>query len=613
MKFNLLQKNKTPHFLIDSIYYFLFGFFFFFILFKIYSPDLLNLKLQAFFAFDSSFFDYYSTQNNGKIILLSNFFLQFLYYPISGSLLITALLLLLALIYRKVFELSTNSNLKGIEFIPAILILASLKTYSIGLEVLMIFLITGLFLIGNIMLSKINNWIKIIYQIVSLTIAFFVFDLLVSSALLVFLLADEIFISKSSKKYISASIIILLFATLTYLYKGMQISKAIFYEANPSNPRMSLSGYWSILLFHILTIFLIAIFSNKKWIANFTHRIPIFLRKTLLIIILAGIIAGFYHTLFVYEKKYNVNIEYYASTGDWNKVLDYKNAVEKNDRISIFLLNNALYHTGKMAKDLFIIPQKWGEHTLFMTMIFNRKCPIHSSDLYFDMGFVKASAYWALESQTNHAYSPRAITRLANCNILLKEYPTARKYISILNKSLIYKETGSKMLAYLNDKKSIELKNTTFGDREIEFSIAFINNKKPDLNLIQILNSDPNNKMAFEFLLSYHLLRNDLGQFNRDLKKYIGLMNYPKLPKLYQEALLLYYLGTHLPYEQYESIIDKNIINRLTQFNQTYIAYKMNARLARKDLYRNFGDTYWYYIRYVSPKTTGGNIKKRNL
>jgi len=71
------------------------------------------------------------------------------------------------------------------------------------------------------------------------------------------------------------------------------------------------------------------------------------------------------------------------------------------------------------------------------------------------------------------------------------------------------------------------------------------------------------------------------------------------------------YLSTNTPAEQYMSVIDKSVMNRFSEFNKTLIEYNMNLKRARKDLQKNFGDTYWYYLRYISPKVSGTKVKKK--
>jgi len=238
---------------------------------------------------------------------------------------------------------------------------------------------------------------------------------------------------------------------------------------------------------------------------------------------------------------------------------------------------------------------------------------MYNSNLFFDMGFVKAAEYWALEAQTSHLYAPEILLRLADCEILLNNYPVARKYLLILNKSIVHKELANKLLSCLNDKDAVQLKNSIFDNQKIKFDIEYINNNYPDENMIEILEEDQKNKMAFEYLMTYYLLRNDLGKFRHYLTTYMHEVGYSSMPRIYQEASLLYFLSIDTPQEQIISSIDNTVLNRFAQFNKTLIKHNMDEKSAKKDLYGAFADTYWYYVRYTSPKVTGTKVIKKIL
>ncbi len=612
MSFKFFRIKSIAEFPVDIVYYLVFGIFCFFIIYRVYDPDILYYSLQPFFIFERSFFDYYQTQHNCSLDLLSNLFLQFLYYPFWGSILLTSLLLSLALIYRKIFIFSENINLRGIELIPSLVILSSIKSYAVGLESLFLFLVTGTLLLCNRLLPSKKFFIKSGFQVLFLTVAFFVFDLLTSFALLLFLIIDEMICSRTPKKYMSIALNILVVFGLSFFLKGSHIAKTIFYSADPSNVRVSLPQYWHIILYHAIMLFVIAAVLKFEWPKSVARRVPKILRDTWVIIIIISLFTGFYKLLFVYEEKYNTKIGYYSSIGEWEKVLDYKNKVTIDDRLSRFQLNRAIFHTDKMSEELFLVSQEWGEHTLFLTMEFNRKCTMHNSDLFFDLGFLKASEYWALETQTNLPYAPMVMERLALCALLLNKHPVANKYLSILQKSIVYHDRASELLVCLKEKKVSELRQELVGNKKIHYDIMYIDSDNPNHNMLQILKEDKYNKMAFEYLMSYYLLRNELGNFEYFLT-YKDSIGYKTLPKTYQEALLLVYLSKNTPQEEYKYTITRETRYRFSQFNKTLIEYKLDANMARKDLHKYFGDTYWYYIRYRSPQTTGLRVKKESI
>jgi hypothetical protein len=228
------------------------------------------------------------------------------------------------------------------------------------------------------------------------------------------------------------------------------------------------------------------------------------------------------------------------------------------------------------------------------------------------MGFLKGAEYWALEAQTHRPYAPRILKRLAMCSIALNDMAVAEKYLTILNGSYIYRDWVQKIREEVYGQGPDHLKKRIFGERETDFDILYINNKNPNYNLIQILNKDPQNTMAFEYLMSYYLLSNEIGNFQYFLSEF-GSYSKGTLPPLYQEALLLYMMTKQIPEEEMGYTIHQSVKSRMTAFNKILIEYKLDEKRARRDLQRLFGDTFWYYMRYVSPEATGSKLKRKSL
>ena len=203
MKNSFVHKIVPKINVVSSLYYLVFAIISYLVIYTIYSPELLYFKLQPFFAFDSSFFEYFKTVHNSKIILASRFILQFLYYPLLGTTIIVLLLIILSVVYSRIFKIPQWQNLRGIEFVPSLLILSSLKAYSTGLETLMIFLQAGIFLLIVRELKIKNVWVRIVLQLAILLFVFFVFDLLATLVVLVFFSLEEIFMTGNRKGYLS--------------------------------------------------------------------------------------------------------------------------------------------------------------------------------------------------------------------------------------------------------------------------------------------------------------------------------------------------------------------------------------------------------------------------
>jgi len=596
----------------NLIYYTLFGLFFFIVLFFLYEPELLYFKLQPFFSFDSSYLDFFQRQHHGILTIISNFFLQFLHFRVAGTLLLTLLLLLLALLFKQVFHIEQYPFLKGAEFIPSLHILISLKSYDTGLEALILFIIASLLVLINSYLPLKTILYRAIYQPLAVLFSYLLFGISTCFVLLILLIATEYLFNKNLWRFISLILSSILFCFIVFRLTGTAVIKPLLETLHPSSTRTIIPQFWYLLGFSIIlssVIYSISLIKNKD---KLLPGIPVMILNSTTILIVIIVMIFFGKQLFLNSRKYNTQIEYYAFNKEWNRVLALKHKVTLDDRTSLFQLNRALYHTGQMSDKLFSIRQHWGVNTLFLTIEFNRACTINSSDLFYDMGFIKGAKYWALEAQTYNPYSPRILQRLTCTSVLLGDTLTIKKYLTVLSKSIVNRDWAIDLKEKITSEGVENIRKEWFDDRVIEQDIFYINNKNPNLDLIQILKKDAKNRMAYEYLLSYYLLCNELGNFQHFLYHF-GSSNIGSLPKLYQQALLMYQLTIHVPENEIEHTISKEVLNDMMHFNKILIEYKLDVRKAKKDLFKLFGDTYWYYFRYNSPQTLGSSIKKKKL
>lgn len=608
----LLPKTPMKYWLISPAYYAVFGLIFFYIIYNQYNAEILYFKLQPFFAFDSAYFDYYKNLHNGLLIVLSQFFLQFLSLPVLGTLLLVGLLLFQSFLLYRLLNLTKYYFIKGVEFIPSILLLISLKNYSLGIETLMLNIVVLSFLALGLTLPKKVYILRIIYQLATVSLVFLTFGILTAFSLAILIMVSEFYQCRSKYKLATPLFLIGLLFILIKIKLGFTLLHSIFDTVNPENIRLIMPQYWILLIVTSSLLILPFILNTVKSYIDRIKKIPAFFIHSYLVILTLVFVLLFGKSLIFNPDKHSSAIEFYAYTKAWKKALRYKNEVSINDRISIFQLNRALYHTGAMSKQLFSIPQVWGKHSLFLTMKFTRECTINSSDLFFDMGFIKGSQYWALEAQTYNPYSPRVLKRLASCSVLLNNLSVAQKYLTILSNSWVECKWAESVLNSIDKQQTDELKTSWVGNYDIEHDILFLNNEKPNLDLIQLLEKDPDNHMAFEYLMTYYILTAETGNFLHFFDKF-GNSRSNQLPALYQQLLVTHQLFQEIPDEEFGFTIDSKVKNQLVQFNTILIEHKLNAKSAQKDLYRLFGDTYWYYLRYHNSAVTGGSIKKKSL
>ena len=106
--------------------------------------------------------------------------------------------------------------------------------------------------------------------------------------------------------------------------------------------------------------------------------------------------------------------------------------------------------------------------------------------------------------------------------------------------------------------------------------------------------------MAFEYLTAWYLLVKDMDSFRKCMDAYFQRFAYPDIPVHYEEALLI---CQHL--NPSENVLERYPVSDLTRkrFNDYVQAYK-SAQSDRqiKNLYRQFGNTYWFYHHFRQPQ-----------
>jgi hypothetical protein len=317
--------------------------------------------------------------------------------------------------------------------------------------------------------------------------------------------------------------------------------------------------------------------------------------------LLGYFLIGKFHDSF---KRQVIYIEYLAENGRWADVLKAAESLEIYDFRVNFQINRAYAHLGHLPDRVFAYPQRLGSYGLFCDpseVMGSTSMPI--SDLYFDLGFMDESQHWAFEAETLIPNSPRILKRLVMINLVNRKYQVAGVFLNILGKNRLCREWVSKYEKYVADT------TLAANDRVIAEKRRFTP-KKPMVNaetivgLKLLLETDRDNRMAYDYLITYLILDSRLPEFIHYLKNYTHY-NYKHLPTSWEEALALSILKTRTFPDFYtEGIISQECMKRLSAFNKILQSYNNDLPSAKNALQRDFGETYWFYSLYLSPKVT---------
>ncbi len=227
--------------------------------------------------------------------------------------------------------------------------------------------------------------------------------------------------------------------------------------------------------------------------------------------------------------------------------------------------------------------------------------PIIRSDIMFDLGHINEAEHWVQEAISLKGMRPRNLKRLALICLLKGEKNACRKCLNILHESPLFWKWSNYYYAYLDNDSLL------VNDRELAAIKAKIANSDfiasistPELDLEKLLNQNPDNRLAFEYLGASYLLGGELLKFIEYFPKYYRT-SYFGLPRHYTEAMLVYMTELKegsLPLLG-SLVTMQATIKRFKDFKQILTDYKGNKYYAQNQLQHDYGDTYWYYVLYL--------------
>jgi hypothetical protein len=313
----------------------------------------------------------------------------------------------------------------------------------------------------------------------------------------------------------------------------------------------------------------------------------------LLVIIIAFI--GFQR--FDIKKKQYFFVEKLFYENKFNELITFNTLNPPGNSLTIFLNNIALCETGQLDDNLFHSPQNPEGSTLFLKWDMVDEILKRGAYFYYTIGMINEAHRWAFENMVMKGQTPEGLKMLIRTDLINGNYNVALAYISILKKTLFYREDAKKFEKLLfsdtavNADKELGSKRRTKVENDF-FSIT----DNPYINLELILANDTLNRKAFEYKLAYMMLKKNFKGIAHELPVFEKL-GFKRLPVHIEEAALALAVSNdgNLPYTGH-LYITRNTEQRWNQYLDVLQQYKNDVKAAEPALRRQFGDTYWYYV-----------------
>ena len=572
------------------------------------------------FLYDKTYFFEFLSFPGGLADYATAFLRQFYIYSWAGVLITTAIIFSIAVLFVSYFRLL------NILFNSSFLLLVPTFIFTLlhnNFEYNMAHSVSVVLSLGLAVFSLKRKACKKIVRLIIYVITGYLSYIVTGGGFLfyVFLIVIgeiSLFRDGGSGVYIPVIIVVygVLLPYLSYLFLYPVTLKNAFLYLIPTNASLDVSillvsfGVFFLLLFVVSWFFEFNKRANNesKESGNILKRFYV----DVVVIILFGAFLYIISMLRVDDKeRVRLEVQYYADNKMWDDILKTTSKEHVIDRLVSFHINRALFYTGKMSSEMFHYPQNYGVDGLFIDRYNDNRMLESASDIYFDLGFINESKHWAYEAFVFYGNKPRLLKRLALIYIINNNYKAALKYLNTLSNTLFYKEWANKYKILLSDEEKVRKDSLISEKRRFSPHFDFFSDRQnPDLIMKFLLKANKKNQMAFEYLIAYYMLANKFISFRMNLIQYGVLDYFKQIPLSYQEALLVYLNISGKAIEDCQFKIENTVFIDFKSYGGIINRYKGNLITARKSLEVNYGNTYWYYLNYVSPVTNKIEIEE---
>lgn len=296
------------------------------------------------------------------------------------------------------------------------------------------------------------------------------------------------------------------------------------------------------------------------------------------------------------EKDFYTLIQmfHYINTEQWDAIVSSKE-LNLNNYLHLNCLNLALSHKKTLLTDLFKHPQN-GMASLLSNYQFHIEESLLFSQIYYHLGITSLAYDLAFGSSVGITFGNPEMTKLLiKSHLIYGYYPAAEKFISLLEKTWGYDKWASSQRKFLYNDQAVE-NDPELGSRRKDLSDnkdLFANILSLPENLTIILQMNPDNQAARDYMISALLLSKNMPAIKAFVERFSGTKVLPVLPDLLQQAVISY--AEHAPDYCRQYGVSEKTLNEFALFKERV----MQLRHSRQDIASGIADyrsTFWYYF-----------------
>ncbi len=342
-----------------------------------------------------------------------------------------------------------------------------------------------------------------------------------------------------------------------------------------------------IILYPVLVKYL-----NRSFRFNFLNKTSFGYAAGILILSACCIVL-----IRLYDPQTNrvLSIEKLAFEEKWEELIKYQEKYPSENLIGQYFYNIALSETNLLCERVFYGKQDFGTKSLILP--WGNDHLNWGSWFFYSAGLSNEAHRWAYEEMVVYGLRPENLKMLVKTSLIKGDFRMAEKYIGILKKTIYYREW-----AKIHDemaRDSLKLMSDKGLGTKIKIfpkSDFFIYMESPETNLPQLVECNPLNRNAFEYLMAWLMLSKNVETLvNSSIK--LKEMGYTHIPRHIEEAILIYYNSKKIFPDLGGLTISSETQLRFNQYFAAYIeARKRPATL--KEKMAKFDNTFWYYYHF---------------
>ncbi len=562
---------------------------------------------QQLFRTDYLYFQDYIAIPAGLIDYASSFITQFYHYPILGAVLLSLDIIAIYMLFIKGCRNANTYRFFIVPYIIPLFLLISCTdiihfglTHIVGLIVPLLLFLTYTYVQG-----KKRYAAGVIFYLLSYFISGG--NAIIFGALLI---TYELFHDKRSYLYIGLAILLSIITPyLAYRFIYITHLHTAYLCFTPFDLLVSNKYYTTAWLAVPVLYFIWRIFAPKRSGKKYTNPIIVLSVYTIILVAAIGITIKT-HT--DEEAELVAHMAYEVEKGNWDTVLELgKDAVVKNQLPITYFTDIALSEKGSLLSDMFKYPQT-GTYGLFLPPKTHYETSLYMGELYFRLGLIQETEHCAYEALvlSRIEHGSKALRRLVYTSMVEGNEKDFCRYIGLFDKSPVYKNWAKEQRGHFNKRMKDPSYRIPEAPNNVIIDDIMINYWYPTITLEKILESNRNNKKAFEYLMASYLLSKDLKNSRRILDIYLPYINYKQMPRHIKESILLDAIMDPA-YNADKYNIDEYTIKRFNNFNNLYSKSREN-KLLENDLKKEYGNTYFYYFLKSQPTSLEDILMQSN-